>query len=73
MWPGWGCHRPPGWACSAQGGPWDGARQGCLPVPRIPELTGIIVTQKHELKPGAISMNFNAWSYGYWGFQNVLE
>lgn len=73
MWPGWGCHRPLGWAWSAQGEPWDGVRQGCLSVPRIPGSTGIVITQKHEMRPGAISVNYNAWSLGDWGFQNVLE
>lgn len=48
-------------------------RQGCLSVPRTPGLAGIIVTQKHKLKPGDISRYCNDGSSRNWGFWNILE
>lgn len=61
----------PGRGRSAQGGWWDGPRQGSLSVPRTPGSTGMVISQKHKLVPGDISMNCDAWSIRDWGFQNV--
>lgn len=57
----------------SQGGRWHGVGQGCLSVPRAPGSAGIVVTQKHKLRPKDISTNCDAGSVGDWGFQNVLE
>lgn len=61
----------PGRGRSAQGGWWDGPRQGSFSVPGAPGSTGMVITQKHKLVPGAISMNCDVWSIRDWGFWNV--